>query len=204
MSHTLSTVVSAWVLGAILSTAPTVFAEGDTRLTRSGLTSTQLGADFDEVSRDVQRFFGSKKDVGVLVSRVQAKDTAAKAGVRVGDLLIAIDDKPIVGPDDILLRLLGTRPGDRVRVKVLRNRRIKVISLRLEREPVRTIVERRGTGFTEIFSFDDSDPFGTMDSASPEKASPNRSVTALLRRIAELEQRLAELEQQKSSLPNKP
>lgn len=186
------TIASAWAIAVLLPALPSA-AQPDTRRIREGLSSSQLGLDIEHVSKDLRVFFGSKPDVGILVSGVKAKDTAAKAGVRVGDLLIEIDGKSLTSTDDLLLRLLGTRPGDTAKVKVLRNKRPRTLTLRIERPPVKSIEENRSDGFLEVFEFETgSDPFRTMGATS------NSDVQKLLARIAALEKRIAVLEQRQT------
>jgi S1-C subfamily serine protease len=38
-----------------------------------------------------------------------------------GDVIVSIDGKPVAAPDDVSEHISGKKPGDRVRVEVLRN-----------------------------------------------------------------------------------
>jgi len=83
---------------------------------------------------------------GVLVSQVQAKGQAEKAGILGGkeavkygssviniggDVIVAIDGKPITGLNDYYLALLSTREGDKVKVTVNRKGETKDFTVTL-------------------------------------------------------------------------
>jgi serine protease Do len=46
---------------------------------------------------------------------------AAAADTRAGDVIVALDDKPIRSPEDVLAILHRHRPGDRVSVQAIRD-----------------------------------------------------------------------------------
>lgn len=60
------------------------------------------------------------REEALLVCGVVDGGPAAKAGVLVGDVMLALDGQPIASPDDLLDRLAGTRIGNTAKVRVLR------------------------------------------------------------------------------------
>jgi S1-C subfamily serine protease len=83
-----------------------------------------LGANIREAT-------GKRK--GVLV--VNAKDPAAAAGIRHGDLITAIEGKPVTAVDE-LFAVLGThRPGDRVVLTISRGSGERRVSVTLAPRP---------------------------------------------------------------------
>ena len=61
-----------------------------------------------------------ERAVGVVAAEVAAPSAASRAGVRPGDVLIAIDNQPIEGRADVLAMQHASRPGDRHTYTLLR------------------------------------------------------------------------------------
>ena len=57
---------------------------------------------------------------GVVVNGVEADSAAARAGVREGDLIVAVDGQAIRKPADLIRRIRAHRPGDRASLGVAR------------------------------------------------------------------------------------
>lgn len=58
---------------------------------------------------------------GILVSAVQMDSPAAHAGLRAGDIIVALDDEVVADGRDALNRIAARAPGTRVRMRVWRN-----------------------------------------------------------------------------------
>ena len=79
---------------------------------------------------------------GALVMYVTDGSGAARAGIMptrrsrsgeiiLGDLIVAIDDKPITSNNDLLLTLEKYKPGDQVSVKVKRDGKTSTVTVTL-------------------------------------------------------------------------
>ena len=71
-------------------------------------------------------YFGSIPDfaegiTGVKFADVRENSPAAKAGLKAGDIMVEFDGKPLQNLYDFTYALRGKKPGDQVKVKVLRN-----------------------------------------------------------------------------------
>ena len=69
---------------------------------------------------EAQRTDADHGDDALLVTAVTAASPAARAGLLVGDLILALDGHPIESPEDLLDLLVGDRVGHEARVRVLR------------------------------------------------------------------------------------
>ena len=80
-----------------------------------------LGAKLQAVTPDIAESLGLKRPVGALVATVMEKGPAARAGLKTGDLIVAIAGSPVRSADDVS-RLVTTRlrPGQRVPFTILR------------------------------------------------------------------------------------
>jgi len=72
------------------------------------------------IPRHVARFSGVEQAAGVRVLNVIKDGPAEAAGIQSGDLLIAVDDAPVLGIDDLLRLLNHERVNQSVRVSLLR------------------------------------------------------------------------------------
>lgn len=81
----------------------------------------KLGVELVQTTPELREFFGGDRDTGVLVGRVMKGSAAEKAGIRVGDLILAVDGEEVRDAGDIL-EALEDKDGERVEVEVLRDR----------------------------------------------------------------------------------
>src|SRR5712671_3307789 len=80
----------------------------------------RLGVTIQGVTQELADSFGLKKAQGALVSAVETKSPADKAGIKTGDIILAVDGRDIENSID-LPRVIGeTRPGTTVNLKVWR------------------------------------------------------------------------------------
>jgi len=69
---------------------------------------------------DLAQAFGLKQSQGAVITAVQAKSPAAKAGLEPGDIVLAINDKPIKSSQEIR-NIIGLLPlGEEVKLEILR------------------------------------------------------------------------------------
>ena len=81
-----------------------------------------VGLSLTELTPELREFFGAPKDSGVLVSSVVENAPAAKAGVRVGDLITSVNGKSTASARDLRLAIRDNHAGDNIRMEVIRGR----------------------------------------------------------------------------------
>ncbi len=100
----------------------------------------RLGVTIQGVSQELADSFGLKKAQGALVSAVEAKSPADKAGIKTGDIILAVDGRDIENSID-LPRVIGeTRPGTTVNLKVWRQGETKELRASLGEAPAEKVV----------------------------------------------------------------
>lgn len=71
----------------------------------------------DERAKD---YYGLPDTYGVLIERVTPGGPAEKAGLRAGDIIRSLDGESVKDNEDLLVRVATKRPGEKVRVELLR------------------------------------------------------------------------------------
>ncbi|MFQ6048530.1 MAG: Do family serine endopeptidase [Phycisphaerae bacterium] len=103
-----------------------------------------------------RRVFGLEEDRGVLVQGVGEDTPAARAGIKEGDVILQMGDQPVENSTALQNRVEFTRPGTKVRFKILREGKRRTVEVEVGEQP-------------EGFS-----PFGRLPSwagrARPERA----------------------------------
>ena len=93
------------------------------RLLRDGrIRRSYIGvsAQTTPVHRRVVRFYDLAKESGVIVIGVEENSPAKRAGLREGDVIVALDGKPVAGVDDLHRVLTDVRVGVSCSLTVLR------------------------------------------------------------------------------------
>ena len=80
-----------------------------------------LGLEVQEITSGLAASFGLNAAQGVIVSSVVQGGPAQRAGLRPGDVLLAIDDKPILDPRVAMADIADIEPGTQLPLKVVRN-----------------------------------------------------------------------------------
>lgn len=94
------------------------------RLLRDGrIRRSYIGveAQTTPLHRRVLRFYGLLQESGVVVISVSERSPAQQAGLREGDVIVALDGKPVAGVDDLHRLLTDTRVGVSTSLAVLRH-----------------------------------------------------------------------------------
>ena len=80
-----------------------------------------LGFEAQSLTPELIEAFGLEKGtVGLVITALYRNGPAHKSGVEPGDVLVAIDGKPASDAREVLLAISGHRPGDKIRLEVLR------------------------------------------------------------------------------------
>jgi len=94
-----------------------------------------LGASGQEITSDVADGLGLEKPGGVLVNRIHPNSAAYQAGLRVGDVIISIDDKEVLNPETLLFRVAASPLGKTARLGVYRDGTRTTIEMELQPAP---------------------------------------------------------------------
>ncbi len=82
----------------------------------------RLGVQIQSLTQNLAESFGLQRPDGAVVSKVDAKSPAAAAGLKAGDVILAVDGEPMTQAGSVSSRIGLAKPGDKVKLKVWRDR----------------------------------------------------------------------------------
>lgn len=100
-----------------------------------------LGVSISPVDSRVAKGMGLSRPVGVLVQGLQSGKAAEKAGLKAGDIIMSVNGKEVLSVNDLQNKIASKNPGDRVSLKIWRNKQPLTIEVVLDRAPVATVDE---------------------------------------------------------------
>ena len=99
-----------------------------------------IGATLKDVDADLQRSLGLSTARGALVQDVAAGSPGSRAGMRIYDVIVAVDGKTVTGNDALIRDIASRTPGTTTVLQVVRDGRPMTIAIKLAERPAR---ERR-------------------------------------------------------------
>jgi serine protease Do len=106
------------------------------QLMRNGKVSRgYMGVTLSTVTREIAPQFGLKEPRGALINDVSPDAPGAKAGLKSGDVITAIDGKQVIGSDDATMDVIGKQPGSTVSLDIVRNNQPMTVKVTLGQRP---------------------------------------------------------------------
>jgi len=94
-----------------------------------------IGATGQPVTVELAEGFGLDHPGGVVINNIFPDGPAAKAGLEVGDVVTAVDDKPVTDPEALRFRLATLPIGDMARLSVNRKGKLLIVPVELVAAP---------------------------------------------------------------------
>lgn len=88
-----------------------------------------LGVVIQEVNKDLAESFGLEKPAGALVAQIQEGGPAAKGGLQVGDVILKLNDQPIIMSVDLPHLVGALKAGAKANLEVIREGKRKNVEL---------------------------------------------------------------------------
>jgi serine protease Do len=92
-----------------------------------------LGVVIQEVTPDIAEAIGVKE--GIIIAQVLKGSPADRAGLKVGDIIVEVDGIKIDRVRDLQLKIMRTKPGTEVRLKIIREGKPREILVRVGELP---------------------------------------------------------------------
>lgn len=163
--------LSAGLLTALLSVAPAAAIAGpDTKTDPWGheetfewMSSSQgarLGVMVMSLTPELRGYFGAANDKGVLVAKVEPDSAAAKAGIKVGDVIVGVKGNAIDDATDVIDALAEAKSGDKVSVAVVRDHKQMSLDATITRATSASTSHAQREWLQKMFPWLDDGPSG--------------------------------------------
>ncbi len=83
----------------------------------------------------LQQSLGTEATIGLVVVNVEPDSPADRGGVLIGDILLAVDDRPVSDPGDVMAALGGDRIGQAIALRVARGGRDERLTVTVGERP---------------------------------------------------------------------
>ncbi|SFE13300.1 Do family serine endopeptidase [Nitrosomonas sp. Nm166] len=100
-----------------------------------GVIRGWLGVSMQDITLELAESFGLESSIGTLVASVLRDGPADKAGIKPGDILVAVEGKPIKNSSEMLNLVAALPPGETVTVTVVRGKQEKSIQIKVGIRP---------------------------------------------------------------------
>lgn len=100
-----------------------------------GVVRGWLGVSMQDMTQELAESFNLDSSTGSLIASVLRDGPADKAGIKPGDILIAVEGKPVKNSSEMLNLVAALPPGDTVTVAVMRNKQKKSIPVKVGVRP---------------------------------------------------------------------
>lgn len=94
-----------------------------------------IGIYHGNVSEEIRQYFGLPDTNGVFISGVVSNSPAAEAGIRPGDVIRQINNRDIVGQEDLLDIISELKVGDTIMITILRGHDTMLLPLTVGNKP---------------------------------------------------------------------
>jgi serine protease DegQ len=102
---------------------------------KGSVTRGWVGVGVQDITKELAESFKLPSASGVLISQVERGGPADQAGVKLGDVLVAVNDTPVADSIGMLNLIAALAPGARARLKLLRERDASEVTVTVGQRP---------------------------------------------------------------------
>lgn len=104
-------------------------------IAHGSVTRGWVGVGVQDLTRDLAESFDRPRESGALVSEVVRGSPADKAGIKPGDILTAVEGKPVTDSAGVLHLIAALKPGRQVALKLVRNKAETEVKVTIGKRP---------------------------------------------------------------------
>ena len=116
--------------------------------TRGRVSRGYLGVTLVDVTPDLQRSLKLPTMMGALVLNVSEGAPGERAGLRIYDLILSVDDQDVATNDELIREIARREPGTVARLRVLRDGRERLVLVKLAERPSTEAATQNGGGLS--------------------------------------------------------
>lgn len=105
----------------------------------------RIGVGIQAVTQDLAEAFGMKTPRGAVITMLEKDLPGEKAGLEVGDIVIAIDGKELANANELPVKISTMKPGTKTTLTVLRDGKEKKITVTVAETPSEGVVQTNDT-----------------------------------------------------------
>ncbi len=102
---------------------------------QGSVTRGWIGVGVQDVTKELAESFKLRGAAGVLISQVERGGPADNAGVKLGDILLAVNDRPVADTTGMLNQIASLQPGQQAKLKLVRNQAETELTVTVGRRP---------------------------------------------------------------------
>jgi serine protease DegQ len=102
---------------------------------KGSVTRGWVGVGVQDVTREIAESFKLPSSGGVLITQIERGGPAEKGGVKLGDVLLAVNGKPVVDSTGMLNLISAMQPGESAKLRLFRNQAETDVSVTIGRRP---------------------------------------------------------------------
>jgi serine protease Do len=95
-----------------------------------------IGVTCRDLNSELAVYFGVKEGTGLIIAKVSEGGPAAKAGFKVGDVIVRVDGKRMESGDTLIDLLQGKKKGDKVKVEFVRDKKPMTLAVVVEEKEI--------------------------------------------------------------------
>jgi serine protease Do len=143
------------------------------------VTRGWLGAQIQQVTPSIAESLGLQKPGGALVAEVMPGSPAMRAGIRAGDVVMAVNGQQVTGSADLVRKIGALAPGTKVDLRIVRNGQRRMLTVALANAPEEQHVATLGMSLAPASASDGSSGRGVVvTEVKPNSAAAERGLQA--------------------------
>lgn len=92
----------------------------------------RIGVRLIQITPELRQHYGAPREAGVLVAGVESDSPAAKAGIKVGDVITTAEGERIASARDLSAAVRGKKGGESLKLEVARDRAMRSLVVTVE------------------------------------------------------------------------
>ncbi len=95
------------------------------------------GLEVEDLNPLIARYLGKKDRLGVIISNIEPNSPAEKASLKIGDIIVEVNDNKIQNTRDIwsVIENMDIKGGDELKLKIFRDQKYVIVKIQLEKLP---------------------------------------------------------------------